>query len=183
MAGRHQESQNDRITKLEKQVQKIQAKLSASEDENREMRGTIMLGHLSYRLSHILEHFVYGPEGSGEFVPMRIKDIVKRVDQLDGLQRARWERVVQEMAQVMPLEEVIRVDNYLRYLRRPSAHGTHQEGKSATLADFKMWAQQHCKVQAIESVKTFALLLNKFAPDNKPLRASVTRVKEVIGGN
>lgn len=85
------------------------------------------------------------------------------------------------MSEIMPLSELVRVDKYLRFLCRPAAPGSQQQFEQATMADFQSWEQQHCKPKAIQVVQQYASVLNMFAPDHKPLLASVSRVKRVVG--
>ena len=64
--GRHQESQDKRLAKLEVQLQvqklevqtqKLEVEVEKLDSDNRDCRGTIMLGQLAYKLCHILEHY------------------------------------------------------------------------------------------------------------------------------
>ena len=104
--GRHQESQDKRLAKLEVQLQvqklevqtqKLEVEVEKLDSDNRDCRGTIMLGQLAYKLCHILEHYEHGPDGSGEFVPLRMQDLVAGSQDLEAEQRARWEEVVQDV--------------------------------------------------------------------------------------
>lgn len=179
-ASSHEGTLVQRVADLEKEVRRIGALLAEADAKHEEMRRVILLGQLAYKLSRIIEQYVYGPEGSGELVPLKMKDLVERSSRWSGHQRTRWDKVVREIQRIMPLSDAVKVDKYLRWLRFEVAHGTGAEESSASLADLLAWAQQGCDAKAVSQVQKFTRVLNRFSNDDKPLLASVTGIRNVV---
>jgi hypothetical protein len=185
--GKYMEEQDQRIASLEKQgarLDKQVAQLVRERDHAVESKSLaqqkILLGQVAYTMAGMVEHYVYGPDGSGSLVPLRMEDLASKAEHLAGTQRARWVAIVKEISKIMPFEELVEADRYLRWLRNAPAHGSLQQIKDTRAVDLRDWAQRHCQVRAVGPVQRYVQVLSRFSVGERPLQANVARAKQLL---
>jgi hypothetical protein len=174
--GNHIEAQDRRLVALEEQMKEQRATINGlMQERDKAVAGRerqqqkVLLGQLAYKLSGLVESFVYGSGGSGSLVPRSLKQMQNSEDELTEAQKKRWLAVQDLVSSVMPFKELVDVDKYLRKLRFESAHGSDAQAQKTTLQMLETWAGVHCITEAVLPVRKYAQLLNKFSDGNRPL--------------
>ena len=140
-----------------------------------------LLGQIAYTISDILEEFVFGEEESSSFLPISISDFANNNMQLTEQQQARWAAAQAFFTSSMPLDEIIEVDRYLRWLSNGPAHGRSvTQTRDTKAAQLHAWAGVHCKAKkAVTSVQRYLQVLNKLSTEDRPLAPNISLAKLV----
>jgi len=135
---------------------------------------TELVGQVAYAMSKVLEMGIYQGEDTGSFVPLSLKELQHEAQTFEGQKKRRWEALLKITASVMPVEDMVKADSYLRWLT------TEREDSDATLPDLLQWAQKHCDPKAVHAVQNYIRAVALFSDNDDPLKPSAGRIADLL---
>lgn len=177
-AEAHFTAQDRRISALQQDVKALQrdnrqTRLDRGNQQlsRQKKEEHVLLGEAAYKFSALVEEYVYQGRDPTALQQLSLKQMAKKREKgkLTTEQEKRWDRVLQQAPNGLPVDILVQSDAVLRAQRFESAHGTREQLRGTKIQELRQWADAYIDSRALQPVHQYLDFLNNFTSKNMPL--------------